>query len=393
MMQDRTPLSVWCICMGIGFPGLAQANRILMVGRALQHAGADYRVCHLGANPLMKLEGQGVYRGIPYQYYPPDRAYARARWKRRIDYVVGMRQVRRDLRSAMSRGRPIAIYAWMHTNPATIGFRRALRSMGVPIVTEMNEWWPGWKSHLRRMMSIRQSDGLLVISDAIEDRVRRIRSGRRIPILKVPVLAEPAPLPPQSRASAPPFIMWCGNAASSAKDIRFLTDIMAELARRAANVRLLIAGRTTPDFMAGLRSRMDRLQLPHEQIEASGYLSEADLSSRMAGAVALLLPLWADEERSVCRFPTKLAEYLFSARPVITSAVGEACKFLVGGESAILCPSGDVSMYANAVEELLLDPAKAERVGRAGRQVACTHFDYRVHALAVKRFFMSVLDG
>jgi len=101
----------------------------------------------------------------------------------------------------------------------------------------------------------------------------------------------------------------------------------------------------------------------------------------------LLLPLWADEERAVCRFPTKLGEYLATGRPVITSPVGSAGSYLLSGPSAVLCPSGDVSAYADALERIIQDPLWADKTGRLGRRVAEEHFDFRTHAVVLRDFF------
>jgi len=385
--------SVWCICMGIGYPGLAQASRITMVGRALQAAGCRFRVCHVGANPLREVPSSGAHEGIPFQYYPEDITYCRSRLARRLVYLRGLRAVLREIKSARQKGEKIVVYSWLSTNPATVWFRYMLRKLSIPVITEANEWWPGKLVHIRRSIPVLQSDKLLVISTAIEERFRKMFFGHRIPILKIPILTDVLKVLPGVTSletqTGDSFILWCGNAASSPKDISFMLEVMAQVSKAGCASRLVIAGRTTEQFMRDVRKLIEERNIPDGIIEIAGYLPDEELSRCMSAASGLLLPLWADEERSVCRFPTKLAEYLATARPVITSPVGEVGVYLSAGPSAFLCPSGDVAAYAGAVEKIVQDRRMAAEVGMRGRKVAEENFDYRTHANELLDFFVA----
>lgn len=385
--------SVWCVMMGVGFPGLAQANRVTMIGRAMQAAGCGFRVCHVGANPLREVPSSGAHEGIPFQYYPEDMAYCRSRLARRLVYLRGLQAVLCEMKSARQKGEKIVVYSWLSTNAATVWFRYMLRKLSIPVITEANEWWPGKLVHIRRSISVLQSDGLLVISAAIEKRFRGMAFGHRMPILKIPILTDVLKVKPNGTALAcqngNPFILWCGNAAASPKDISFMLDVMAQVIKTGRTIRLVIAGRTTEQFMRDVQTLIKERDIPDGIVEMAGYLSDEDLSRRMSAANGLLLPLWADEERSVCRFPTKLAEYLATARPVITSSVGEVGEYLTPGPSAILCPSGDVAAYASAILCVVQNAEWAHQIGRQGRKVAEEEFDFRTHANELCEFFVT----
>jgi glycosyltransferase involved in cell wall biosynthesis len=122
-------------------------------------------------------------------------------------------------------------------------------------------------------------------------------------------------------------------------------------------------------------------------VDVAGYLPDDQHVRRMREASGLFLPLWADEERSVCRFPTKLGEYLATARPVITSSVGAVGAYLEPGYAAFLCPPGDVCAYAEAAERIVRDPLEAKEVGRRGREVAQEYFDFRNYSASLGVFF------
>ena len=73
-------------------------------------------------------------------------------------------------------------------------------------------------------------------------------------------------------------------------------------------------------------------------------------------------------------FPYVVLEALGRARPVVASAVGGIPEIIQHGQTGLLVPPADSLALAGAIEELLLDPEKAEQLGREGRQVVLERF-------------------
>ena len=87
-----------------------------------------------------------------------------------------------------------------------------------------------------------------------------------------------------------------------------------------------------------------------------------------AGASALVAPL-PDTERARARFPSKIADYLLSGRPVVSSRVGEVAELLRDGESAFLADPKDPDGLADALARALKsDDADAVGERRAQNQ-------------------------
>ncbi len=61
-------------------------------------------------------------------------------------------------------------------------------------------------------------------------------------------------------------------------------------------------------------------------------------------------------------------EWMSMGRPVIASAVGGLPDLVEDGVTGLLVPPGDPAALAEALSSLLLDPAKAEALGAAGRE-------------------------
>jgi glycosyltransferase involved in cell wall biosynthesis len=66
--------------------------------------------------------------------------------------------------------------------------------------------------------------------------------------------------------------------------------------------------------------------------------------------------------------PLVVLEAMAQARPVVATAVGGTPELVVDGETGMLVPPGNVDALADALRALLDDPARAARMGEAGRE-------------------------
>jgi glycosyltransferase involved in cell wall biosynthesis len=132
----------------------------------------------------------------------------------------------------------------------------------------------------------------------------------------------------------------------------------------------------------------DRLRTD-ARVTLAGYLSRIELLGLYTQAHALLIPLF-DDDRSRARFPTKIGEYAAAARPVVTTAVGEADRYFVDEVNASVCPPGDASLYGDRIIALLNDPERAALIGRRGRELAEARFHYSAYSDFLFREFCSL---
>jgi trehalose synthase len=74
-------------------------------------------------------------------------------------------------------------------------------------------------------------------------------------------------------------------------------------------------------------------------------------------------------------FGLTVAEAMWKARPVVASAVGGIVDQVVNGETGLLVDDPrDLDGFGRVLDELLEDPAEAERLGRNGRRRATERF-------------------
>ena len=122
-----------------------------------------------------------------------------------------------------------------------------------------------------------------------------------------------------------------------------------------------------------------------------GRVDDRTLEACYKSATALLIPLWNDDQ-SRTRMPNKLAEYLASGRPVVTSKVGDILDFLVDGVNAHLAQPGSELDFADRMIAVLRDPERANQIGAAGQRTCLAQLDYRVYADRLAGFFADCIE-
>jgi len=72
---------------------------------------------------------------------------------------------------------------------------------------------------------------------------------------------------------------------------------------------------------------------------------------------------------------------------------GGASEIVVDGETGILVPPGDLDAMAQAVCQLLDDPATRQRIGEAGRMRVEKFYTIEKHFRAVDALYTNLLSG
>ena len=91
----------------------------------------------------------------------------------------------------------------------------------------------------------------------------------------------------------------------------------------------------------------------------------ADVPEVLARASVVALPSYYGEG-----LPKSLIEAAAAGRPAITTDLPGCRDAVVAGETALLIPPRDAAALAEALRTLLDNPARAAKMGRAGRRLA-----------------------
>lgn len=98
-----------------------------------------------------------------------------------------------------------------------------------------------------------------------------------------------------------------------------------------------------------------------DRVRLHGRVSQADMPAVMRTADVVVCAPWYEP------FGIVPLEAMASGVPVVASAVGGLTDSVVDGVTGILVPPRDPAAIADALGELLADPARRRRLGRAGR--------------------------
>lgn len=229
-------------------------------------------------------------------------------------------------------------------------------------------------------------DGILVISRALAEYAAR---RTRTPLLRVGGLID---LPAHPRfpplALGPTLAIGYAGSLSQAKDgvLSLLRAVAADVAERGTDsVHLHVVGGDlkSDDGRAALAERA-RLGL-EGNVTFHGQVPHARVAAILTDCHLLALPRPVSRQ-ATGGFPTKLGEYLSSARPVLCTAVGEIPRHLRDGETAILCAPNDVAALSRAIGWAALNYPEAVQIGGNGRVLAERQFAAETQAARIATF-------
>ncbi len=203
--------------------------------------------------------------------------------------------------------------------------------------------------------------------------------------------------PGSARASAGPVgdnsghILAVGRLVEK-KGFGYLVEAMAELRRRGveAPCRIVGGGRE----FAQLQARVDELAL--RNVHLMGALPQEEVQRLLAGASMVVQPCVIGEDGNRDALPTVLLEALASGVPVVTTSVVGIDEIVANGDAGVLVPERDSLALAEAMGELLSNPARREDLARKGRQRAEDQFDLRKNVATLRAAFadaMASSDG
>jgi len=184
--------------------------------------------------------------------------------------------------------------------------------------------------------------------------------------------AFPEPAPPPDA----PVVLYVGGLGP----LRGL-EVMREAFARVdvPGARLILAGPGDPGEMP-------------DGVEHLGVVDHSEVPGLLAGCRVAWIPLQrhGNYDRAV---PTKLVEAMAAGRPVVASDLGRMGAMVRAAGCGIVVPPGDADAHAAAVTELLGDPAKASRMGAAGRAAFVDGLGFEAQARALTSLYAGVLEA
>ena len=188
---------------------------------------------------------------------------------------------------------------------------------------------------------------------------------------------------PPTQPRVPGRIVAMASADTPMKGIATLLEAFAKL-RTERDVELLLVSKPKP---GGETERIvDRLGIA-EWVRFVHGISDEELAATVGSAEVACVPSLYEG------FSLPTAEAMACGTPLVVSRAG-AIPEVVGpdGLCADLVTPGDVGELVHALDALLDDPERRERMGRAGRERALAEFSWRAVAEATVTAYQHAID-
>lgn len=248
--------------------------------------------------------------------------------------------------------------------PPSIGLLVLILARG-PIVatfhaaTVRSKWLIAWGPVIRPWLE--RISGRIAVSDFARRLQVEHLGGDAVVIpngVHVAAFADGPQLP--GRGSGGPTIGFLGRYDEPRKGLPVLLEAMGEVVRRHPTARLLIAGRGDPD---ALRASIAPELRSH--VELLGELSESDKGAFLRSVDVYCAPNLLGES-----FGIILIEALAAGAPIVASDLDAFAAVLEDGEVGVLVRRGDAAALADALGDLLGDPARRADLSARGRAAA-----------------------
>jgi len=194
------------------------------------------------------------------------------------------------------------------------------------------------------------------------------------------------PLDVDRPADAPPRLLVIGRLVER-KGVGNVIEALEKL----PGVQLSVAGGPPRDQLEAdpevgrLREVASRLGVA-DRVEFLGAVGRADVPALMGGSDVVVAVPWYEP------FGIVPVEAMACGRPVVGSAVGGLLDTVVPGVTGELVAPRRPDLLANVLRELLADPARRNRYGRAGRRRALQTYQWREVVAATEEVYDSVLS-
>lgn len=232
--------------------------------------------------------------------------------------------------------------------------------------------WPSW--FWRRflpwldMIAISRASRLVSLTQTFKDWV--VSNGLRkstevavIPDAFDPTLYYPVEIGEARKQAVLPqdaFVIGYAGLTFKYRGLETLVEAFSRIEKNAPNALLaLVGGR--PNEVDELYALSKKLHIPQDKLVLTGQLPQEKGAAYVQASDVLVIP---DTVTGMTASPLKLFEYMAAGKPIVCKDM-PALREIITEDAALFFEGGDSDALASALQSLMDDPAKRERMGRA----------------------------
>jgi len=378
-----------------GFPdGSAAVNKCMAVYKSLLIQGIDFliinnRAFHRNDRPV-KIELKGNYDGLEYCYTSPSPYKSNSFFGRRSSNFIG--RIREfALLVKLGRQKKVRVVFYYPTNGSFLElfyYRTLSKIFSFKIIAHYVEFRTSFShaghpieyiaDRLYDKYFMRWVDAVLPISEFLATHLHT--RGFKGSILKIPPLADYNQFESLALDKSVKYFFYVGSATYM-ETIELVLKSFDKIETGDWELHLLVSGDAKQ--MMEFRNKVRAINKV-DKVKCFSNLNYHDLIRKYMDASALLIPLKGSIQ-DIARFPQKIAEYLASGNPVITTNFGEVPNYLQDGMSACICSDYTIDTYSEKMKFVIENPDMANVIGKNGRQIGEKYFDFNSYGEQLNR--------
>ena len=200
-------------------------------------------------------------------------------------------------------------------------------------------------------------------------------------VFKLPIIYDYSAIGAVVPNSKPLYFAYCASIAYW-QVIKFVIRAFCLMRNQESNLKLIING---SDKDRQLVYQYVLSQGGNDRIQIMHSLTTEQLNHIFCNSSALLIPLQSNYKPDVARFSQKIAEYLASGKPIVTTNVGEIPIYFEDRKNAYITTIDELQ-FSNILDEILSNTDCANTIGIAGRELGIKEFDSKKIATNLSLF-------
>lgn len=399
-MNKTTKRIVYMTTITLPQTGMASANRMLSIGRGLVELGHHVQIITSKADSG-KVESF-VIDGVNCCCLTNSKVNETSSKKvlHNLQFVVKIAQY-----AFKNKGQIDCIIVYAYLKPLIIALYLVSLFLNIPLISEQSEYpfhlihskekkfnlWRKIQGFIEIQLLPKMYAGMIVMTRALLAYLSpRIKQGCILAHVPMTVDMNRFSSISGSNEYGFEYIAYCGDMSNNKDGVDDLIQAFTLIAQEHSDLRLVLFGNAFDADMARLVEIARRTGID-KRIIFAGVKKRCEMPNLLLHAKILALARPANLQ-AAGGFPTKLGEYLATARPVVVTKVGEIQDYLVDHEQAYLADPSSPESIASCFREILDNYEQALRVGQRGMELAKRAFDYRTQARLVEDLINCVCD-
>jgi glycosyltransferase involved in cell wall biosynthesis len=184
------------------------------------------------------------------------------------------------------------------------------------------------------------------------------------------------------------YVGYFGSLSFERDNVDLLIYAFEKIYQKHPDIKLILGGYATNTEFEQIQNLINRLEMA-EKISILSYLQRDEVVQYILNAQVLVMVRSKNLE-SDASYPSKLTEYLSTSIPVISVSVGDVPNYLTDKENAFLIEPGNVDQLADQLDYVLSNYQFALEVGKRGKELTETIFNYKTQCDKLYKFIKSL---